>query len=86
MLDRRDIELFEILATSFVVRGRKSWPCAELVDRLQALGLPIDCSEALKNLCAAGWLQETSEDIFDLTDEGIRVARTRVGPFASGGL
>ena len=86
MLDRREIDLFEILATSFVVRGRKSWPCTELFGRLQALGLPTECRDALKNLCAAGWLQETSEDIFELTTEGMQIARTRVGPFASGGL
>ena len=86
MLDRREIELFEILATSFVVRGRKSWPCSELVERLEALGLPRDCKDALANLCTAGWVQETSDDIFDLTPEGIRIARARVGPFATGGL
>lgn len=86
MLDRRDIELFEILATSFVVRGRKSWPCSELVERLVALGLPSDCTEGLANLCMAGWVQETSEDVFDLTPEGMRIARARVGPFATGGL
>lgn len=86
MLDRRDIELFEILATSFVVRGRKSWPCSELVERMEALGLSSDCSAALANLSKAGWVQETSDDIFDLTLEGMRVARARVGPFATGGL
>lgn len=86
MLYRRDIEMFEILATSFILRGRKSWLCSELAERLETLGMSTDCDVALANLSAAGWVRETSDDIFELTNEGVRMAREKVGPFASGGV
>ena len=86
MLDHRDIELFTLMATSFVLRRRRRWHCSELVDRLARLGMPTECREGLKNLCNEGWLTETSEDVFSLTDEGIRMARAKIGPFTAGGL
>ena len=86
MLDHKDIELFALMATSFVLRGRRSWHCSELVDRLLSLGMPTECREGLKNLCNEGWLTETSEDEFSLTAEGVRMARAKIGPFTAGGL
>ena len=84
MLENRDIELFNLMATSFVLRGRRDWVCSELVGRLAALGMPTDCHDALKKLCDEGWLSEISEDRFCLTRQGEKVARAKVGPFAAG--
>ncbi len=84
MLDSRDLELFGLFATSFVLRGRRSWHCAELVDRLEALGLPTDCQDALKNICSAGWLTEAREDVFELTEAGVGMARYQVEPYRVG--
>lgn len=86
MLDNRDIELFDLMATSFILRGRREWLCSELVDRLSALGMSTECRDALKNLSDEGWLIEKSEDLFCLTDKGMQVAQTKVGPFTAGGL
>lgn len=86
MLDHRDIELFGLMATSFILRGRRHWHCTELVDRLASLGMPTECREALRNLCNEGWLIEKPEDVFSLTAEGMRMARAKIGPFTAGGI
>ena len=86
MLDNKDVELFDLIATSFVLRGRRRWHCSELVDRLAALKMATDCRDGLKNLCDEGWLTEKPDDIFSLTAEGIRVARSKIGPFTAGGI
>ena len=86
MLGHGDAELFDLMATSFILRGRSHWHCSELVDRLASLGMPTECREGLKNLCNQGWLTEISEDVFSLTAEGIKMAKAKIGPFTAGGL
>lgn len=84
MVDRQDMELFGVFATSYVLRGRRSWTFCDLMTRLEGLGFPTDCRRSLANLCAVGWIFESSPDVFDLTDEGGRSARNWVSPFLAG--
>lgn len=86
MLTTLELELFRLVSTSFVVRGKWRWTCEELSARLVAHGLDSECAGALESLCREGWMATSSSGKFDITESGKSHARDLVGPFTAGGL
>jgi len=80
----RDLDVFKMLATSYVLRGSWFWRKAEIERRLNAFDIVADADDSLQKICKVGWLSQSLGDFFELTEQGRIQARAMVKPSTAG--
>lgn len=80
----RDLNVFKMLATSYVLRGSWFWRKAEIQRRLNALDIVADATDSLRKICEVDWLNQSLGDFFELTELGRSEARAMMKPSTAG--